>query len=115
MSLVHIIPRVIRLRDAPGYLGMDKNRFNAEVRPVVNEFRIGRQGIGFDRLELDSWVEQYKRRNGRPATQPRGELAWGENVHQGYEIAAGSGTSKNRFSDARFAKALEQATSKRRS
>jgi hypothetical protein len=28
-----IQPRIIRLKDAATYLGMDKNRFNAEVRP----------------------------------------------------------------------------------
>jgi hypothetical protein len=28
-----IQPRIIRFRDAPGHLGMDRNRFNAEVRP----------------------------------------------------------------------------------
>ena len=27
------LPRIIRFRDAPHYLGMDRNRFNAEVRP----------------------------------------------------------------------------------
>ena len=27
-----ILPRFIRFRDAPTYLGMDRNRFNAEVR-----------------------------------------------------------------------------------
>jgi hypothetical protein len=26
-------PRFVRLRDAPRYLGMDKNRFNRDVRP----------------------------------------------------------------------------------
>jgi len=26
-------PRIIRFKDAPRYLGMDRNRFNAEVRP----------------------------------------------------------------------------------
>ncbi len=28
-----ITPRLIRFRDVPRYLGMDRNRFNAEVRP----------------------------------------------------------------------------------
>ena len=50
-------PRIIRLRDAPAYLGMDRNLFNAEVRPFLTEIPIGVQGIGFDRLELDAWVE----------------------------------------------------------
>ena len=31
----------MRLRDAPGYLGMDRNRFNAEVRPHLIEIPIG--------------------------------------------------------------------------
>ena len=47
-----LIPRLIRLRDAPFYLGMDRNRFNAEVRPQLTEIPIGEQGIAFDRLDL---------------------------------------------------------------
>jgi hypothetical protein len=30
---------------------------------------IGRQGIAFDRLELDAWVADYVSRNGRPAAR----------------------------------------------
>ena len=60
-------PRLIRFRDAPRYLGMDRNRFNVEVRPRVTEVRIGHQGVAFDRLELDAWVDEYLARNGRPA------------------------------------------------
>ena len=41
------IPRLIRFRDAPRYLGMDRNRFNAEVRPHLTEIPIG---IAGDRL-----------------------------------------------------------------
>ncbi len=51
-----VLPRFIRLRDAYFYLGMDRNRFNSEVRPYVTEVRIGTQGIAFDRLELDAWI-----------------------------------------------------------
>jgi len=61
-----LLPRLIRLRDAPYYLGMDRNRFNKEVRPHVQEIPIGEQGIAFDRLDLDAWVEQYKTCNERP-------------------------------------------------
>ncbi len=42
--------RIIRLRDAPKYCGMDRNRFNAEVRSHLTEIPIGKQGVGFDRL-----------------------------------------------------------------
>ena len=59
--------RILRFRDAPRYLGMDRNRFNTEVRPHLTEIPIGKQGIGFDRLELDAWVDEYVARNGRPA------------------------------------------------
>jgi len=60
-----LLPRLIRLRDAPGYLGMDRNRFNSEVRPFLTEIPLGTQGIAFDRLEIDAWLEDYIQRNGR--------------------------------------------------
>jgi hypothetical protein len=46
---------------------MDRNRFNTEVRPFLTKIPIGQQGIAFDRLELDAWVEDCISRNGRPA------------------------------------------------
>ena len=58
-----ILPRLIRLKDASIYLGMNKNLFNATVRPQLKELRIGQQGIAFDRLDLDRWVEEYKARS----------------------------------------------------
>jgi predicted DNA-binding transcriptional regulator AlpA len=113
-SLSQLIPRLIRLRDAPFYLGMDRNRFNAEVRPYLTQIPIGEQGIAFDRLELDAWVEQYKSRNGRPASNSRGVASWDAKEFQGLGIVAGSGTSKSRPSAKKFTKALEQAISKKR-
>jgi len=65
------LPRFVRLRDAPDYLGMDRNRFNRLVRPELVSIPIGRQGIAFDRLDLDAWADEYKSRNGRPAAQRR--------------------------------------------
>ena len=109
-----LLPRLIRLRDAAFYLGMDRNRFNAEVRPFLTEIPIGRQGIGFDRLDLDAWVDDYKSRNGRPASHSKGERLWDANEVQGFGIVAESGTSKSRYSAKRFTKALEQVTSKQR-
>ncbi|HYQ71010.1 MAG TPA: hypothetical protein VET88_03670 [Gammaproteobacteria bacterium] len=113
-QLEPITPRLIRLRDAPRYLGMDRNRFNREVRPRLTEIPIGKQGIAFDRLELDAWVDHYRSRNGRPASRSTGEQLWDANEVQGFGIAAESGTSKSRCSAKRFTKALERATSKRR-
>ena len=106
-------PRLIRFRDAPGYLGMDRNRFNAEVRPALTEIPIGTQGIAFDRLELDAWVEQYKHRNGRPS-QRKGLLIWDDTGRQASSIEAESGTSTSATEADAFAKALAQATSRKR-
>ena len=108
-----LMPRLIRFRDAPRYLGMDRNRFNAEVRPSLTEIPIGTQGIAFDRLELDAWVEQYKRRNGRPA-QRKGLLKWDDKERQASSIEAESGTSTSATEADAFAKALESATSRKR-
>jgi hypothetical protein len=107
-------PRIIRFRDAPLYLGMDRNRFNDEVRPHVTEVPIGKQGIGFDRLELDAWVEDYISRNGRPG-RAKGEQSWDANDSPASSGGPGSGTSISKFSDGEFAKALEQLASKKRS
>ena len=65
------LPRFVRLRDAPDYLGMDRNRFNRLVRPNLVVIPIGKQGIAFDRLDLDDWADHYKSRNGRPAARRR--------------------------------------------
>ena len=106
-----ILPRVIRFPDAPGYLGMDRNRFNAEVRPYVTEVRIGTQGVGFDRLDLDAWFEDYKSRNGRPAR--KGGMTWDANRCPASCSEAGSGTSTSASSGGEFARALEQIGSRK--
>lgn len=101
------LKRLYRLRDAPTYLGMDKNRFNAEVRPYLTEIPIGSHGIAFDRVDLDMWADHYKRRNGRPA-RLEGEELWGESERQDSPSEAGSGTSISRSGvTVGFVKALE--------
>jgi len=111
-----IMPRVLRLRDAPRYLGMNRNLFNSDVRPFLTEVRIGRQGVAFDRLELDAWWEQYQSRNGRPAA--RRNKPW-DKRKDGYPASlseAVSGTSTRKSEVADFAKALAKtASGKRRS
>ena len=108
-----ITPRLIRLRDAPLYLGMDKNRFNREVRPHVTIIPIGVHGIAFDRLDLDAWADEHKRRNGRPAAKR--SYPWDQTLDESpdspYEVESGTST-KSSTEDA-FAKALAQAISKK--
>ena len=106
------LPRILRLRDAPGYLGMDRGRSNAEVRPYLTEFPIGKQGIGFDRLELDAWVEDYKFRNGRPG-RSKGVKSWDANEYPASSCGPDTGTSTNACLGGEFARALAQLNSKR--
>jgi len=104
-----ILPRLIRLRDASPYLGMDKNRFNKEVRPYLCEIKMGSKSIGFDRLDLDEWFEEYKTRNGRPCLL--GDKLWDKEECRDSSVGMGSGTliSKSKES-VEFEKALEQAS-----
>ncbi len=109
---IQLLPRLIRLRDVPFYLGMDKNRFNKAVRPNLTEIPIGDQGIAFDRLEIDHWVDYYIQCNGRPTT-PIGEKPWDAKKHQGSSKGASAGTSTKLSKVDAFAKALEQVNSKK--
>ena len=108
------LPRFIRLRDAPSYLGMDKNRFNREVRPLLAVIPIGAQGIAFDRLDLDSWADDYKSRNGHPAAQPTREKPWETKRRQVSPNAVGFGISTSSSEVSAFGRALRQATSRKR-
>jgi hypothetical protein len=105
-------PRILRFREAPRYLGMDRNRFNAEVRPHVTEIPIGKQGIGFDRLELDAWVDDYMSRNGRPGRW-KGAMSWDANEYPASSCEPGLGISTSTSSGGEFARALAQVNSKR--
>ncbi len=109
-----IQPRIIRLKDAPGYLGMDKNKFNELVRPFVTEIRYGSMSIGFDKLDLDAWIDDYIRRNGCPGKQKGGDKPWRGKSYQGSSSAAQSGISTSSSEAAEFAKALERANSRKR-
>jgi len=103
-------PRVIRHRDAPAYLGTNEHRFNEEIRPHLIEVPIGSIGIGYDRLDLDAYWEEYKARVGRPGRQP------GENKcrkkHPVYSKGAKPGTSQKPFAASEFEKALAKAKGK---
>ena len=104
-------PRLIRLRDAPNYLGMDRHRFNEEVRPYLIIIPIGEIGIAFDRLDLDAWLDDYKQCKGRPPL--KGRPIWEEKKCQDSLSAGTSGTLTKKSTGAAFQKALDQARSKK--
>jgi hypothetical protein len=109
-----ILPRLIRLRDAPRYLGMDPNRFNAEVRPYLTEIPIGKQGVAFDRLDLDAWVDQYKDCNGRPCKAARGGKPWDAKQQRASLKGAAYGTSRKELEEKEFEKVRAQVISQKR-
>ena len=109
-----LLPRVVRLKDAPGFLGMDRNRFNAEVRPYLTEIPIGKQGIAFDRLELEAWFDEYKSRNGRPGQHPEGERPWDVKERRVSSKGLVSGISTNKSTGVEFDRALAQLALKKR-
>jgi predicted DNA-binding transcriptional regulator AlpA len=110
---LQLLPRLIRLRDAPGYLGMNRNMFNALARPYLTAIPLGKQALAFDRLELDAWVDEYMTRNGRPGL-PKGDRLWDAKQHRASRNAPVSGTSTNASADGAFARALEQLSSSKR-
>src|SRR5262245_26292294 len=91
---------------------MDRNRFNAEVRPGLTEIPIGKQGIAFDRLELDAWAEDYKSRNGRPG-RSKGVQSWDAEKYPASSCAEGSTTSTSASAGDAFARALERIGSQK--
>lgn len=129
--MADIEPRFLRFRDAPDYLGMDRNRFNTEVRPHVTNIPIGKQGIAFDRHELDQWADQYMARHGRRVIDKGKALGedskrserpvrkgriqkWGVTPVRGFVEEPGSGTSTNASKDTvAFAKALALVTKRK--
>ncbi|WP_064044690.1 MULTISPECIES: hypothetical protein [Methylomonas] len=113
-SQLPFVPRFIRMRDAPAYVAMDKNRFNAEVRPALTEIKIGTQGIAFDRIELDAWADAVVARARQTSIQKQEQPAWQKN-QQGLPKGTVSGTSIKLSKEKDFMKALEQVTSKKRS
>jgi hypothetical protein len=107
-----LLPRLVRLRDAPFYLGMDRNRFVKEVRPYLTAIPIGKQGVAFDRLELDDWIEQYKARNGRPG-ELVGDSLWDEKERLDSVGEKASGTSTSTSTGGEFARVLDTLSLKK--
>ena len=112
---MRVEPRVIRHKDAPTYLGVNVNYFNRNIRPDLLEIQFGPQMIGYDKIDLDRWLDDYKVSNGRsgdtkevhkPCRQKRKEF-------QVSSCEAKHGGLIKKSLEKEFAKAVEQATIKR--
>lgn len=119
-----LLPRFIRAKQAPAYLGMCRAVFDAEVRPYVHEFPIGERGVGFDRQELDDWASAYveakaidKKRAPEQqlprSERQKGDKPWRENRSQASPKGKVSGISTRKSTAKDFTKLLEQLTGKK--
>jgi serine/threonine protein phosphatase 1 len=96
-------------------------------RPNVREFPIGKQGVGFDRIELDAWADAYvesksiekaaNQDNNRPRSERQGEAKGGKPWREKRslvsikKVESGKSTKFSGVSD--FEKALELVTGKK--
>lgn len=109
-------PRIIRVRDVCEYSGMCDRVFNREVRPYLTEIRIGVQGVGFDRFELDRVLDDYIQRYGRAPTKNLESEQCKKSERNplvASTIGMVSGTSTKELAVSEFAKAQEQVRRKK--
>ncbi|MGN6659630.1 MAG: hypothetical protein ACTHKN_11625, partial [Achromobacter mucicolens] len=102
-----IPPRFIRVGKAPAYLGMCRRVFDEAARPFLREISIGKQGIAFDRKELDRFADEYAERMAIDKDAPAGNDShrserlrsngasslWGKKQSPGSRSKTASGTS----------------------
>ncbi|MCF7536211.1 hypothetical protein L4G46_03245 [Pseudomonas sp. P2652] len=125
-----IPPRFIRARDVCGYLGMCRAEFDRTVRPHVREFPIGKQGIAFDRHEIDEWADAYiqamavdkatNQDNNRPRSErqvgAKGAATWPKKQSPGFsKCRTASGKSTRNTEENEFRRALELVTGRKQS
>ncbi len=108
-----MIPRLIRFKDAPRYLGMDRHCFNREVRPYVVEIRIGKQGIAFDKVDLDDWVTETKKQAAPKLSKAATELAISCSTQKSSKQTLKPKPSQNTLDFQTFANALLEKNKRR--
>lgn len=81
---IFVLPKLIRLRDAPEYLGVNINFFNKHIRPALTELPLGQQMIAFFRDELDDWATAYKEEHGK---KPLNNVKWPKSNTSSSKIA----------------------------
>ncbi|MET0002067.1 MAG: hypothetical protein ABW087_00370 [Candidatus Thiodiazotropha sp.] len=101
---------LLRHKNAPAYLAMDRNRFNKEIRPHMLEVKMGEQGIAYYRKHLDSIAEAYVSTHGKPNKQYEEEL-WDNHAFLGsLKSQTAFGTSTSNYEENEFVKVAEQVT-----
>ena len=113
---MRVEPRVIRHKDAPTYLGVNVNYFNKHIRPELLEISFGPQMIGYDKIDLDRWLDDYKARNGRPGKgkEAKKPIRQKSKEFQVLSCVEKPGGSTRNLEAKEFAKAVKRAITTRR-
>ena len=107
MEKIKIIPIILRPKDVHFYCGMNRQRFNREVRKLLTIVPIGKTGIGFYREELDAWAENLKNTQGIP---PERRATWEKSdLYPDSGSAMEFGTLKKWSTESAYTKALALA------
>ena len=104
----HFAPRIMRPPEAYYYTGMGRALFDREIRPYVPEIKMGEQGIGFDRLDLDNALDDYKTRNVRVKEKPSWQVTNSQACTGTKKQEKVRSTNASKVSD-EFATALQRA------
>jgi hypothetical protein len=109
-------PRVIRHKDAPTYLGVNINYFDRNIRPDLPEIQFGPQMIGYDKIDLDRWLDDYKARNGWPGKgkEAKKPCRQKSKEFQVLSCVGKPGGSTRNLEAKEFAKAVKRAITTRR-
>jgi hypothetical protein len=109
-----IQPKAIRLKDAPGYFGVNINFFNQYIRPHLTERSYGKRVILFSRDECDAFFDRMPISNGRPGKAMEGGQLWDAKQHRDFSKEETCGTSKKPSMEQELDKVLEQVISRKR-
>lgn len=111
---VTILARNIRAGSAPTYCGMSRAVFDEEIKPYLVTIPIGKQGIAYDRFDLDAALDEYKQRRGRAPARTWSKEEWQQPNHVGASVSGRvSGTSTNESTVRDFAAAAARATGRK--
>ena len=110
---LHLLPRAVRARDAPAYLGVDRNRFNRDFKPFLTIVVMGHKTHCYDRLDLDEIWETMRVRNGRPGAESSTEKTPWQNAQlESGKKQAARGQSTKLSSAGAFSNALDRLIAK---
>ena len=108
-----IQPRILRVGQAIKYSGLSRPLFKEHIRPKCGEITIGKQGIGFEKVEIDKALDDYIARYGCAPKEEQETSECKKEKQQDSSSTGTSGISTNGLAESAFARAAKRATNKK--